>query len=97
MAIFIILYRPGPAWVAGKPVTEQPPAEHGHYLLQLYAAGKLRYAGPFEDDTGAAVVLEVADEHAAVAIACGDPAVQAQVFAYEIHPWQLVPWEHYLK
>jgi uncharacterized protein YciI len=94
---YLILYRPGPAWAPGKPITEQPPKEHGKYLLDLFAKGTMKLAGPLMDDTGGAVVIEVASEAEAKAIANGDPAVQKGVFVFELHPWKLVPWEKYLK
>lgn len=97
MATFLLLYRPGPAWVDGKPVVEQPSPEHGRYLLRLYARGQLRWAGPLTDDTGAAVVVDVDTLDAAHALAQGDPAIRDEVFVYECHPWQLIPWEDYLK
>lgn len=94
---FLALYRPGPNWVAGKPIREQPPREHGKYLLDLYARGVMKFAGPFDDNTGAAVVVEATDEAEAKALIAADPAVKNGVFAAEIHPWALVPWEKYLK
>jgi uncharacterized protein YciI len=94
---FLVLYRPGPHWVPGKPIREQPPKEHGKYLLDLYARGTMRFAGPFDDNTGAAVVLEAADEAEAKALVEGDPAVKGGIFTAELHPWALVPWENYLK
>src|SRR5262245_43339159 len=54
---YLVLYHPGPHWVAGKPIRQQPPKEHGKYLLDLYARGAMKSAGPFEDNTGAAVVI----------------------------------------
>jgi uncharacterized protein YciI len=94
---FLVLYRPGPHWAPGKPIREQPPKEHGKYLLDLYARGAMRFAGPFDDNTGAAVVLEAADEAEAKALVGGDPAVKNGIFTAELHPWALVPWENYLK
>lgn len=94
---FLVLYRPGPHWVAGKPIREQPPKEHGKYLLDLYARGAMKHAGPFEDNTGAAIVLEAADEAEARSLVAGDPAVKNGIFTAELHPWALVPWESYLK
>ena len=32
---FLIIYRPGPAWLPGKSVSEQPLKEHGRYMLGL--------------------------------------------------------------
>jgi uncharacterized protein YciI len=94
---FLVIYRPGPAWVPGKPVKEQPPREHGKYLLGLFAKGSMKLAGPFTDNAGGAVVLEAADEAEATAIVKADPAVQKGVFLYDLHPWELVPWQKYLK
>jgi uncharacterized protein len=94
---FLVIYRPGPSWVAGKPAKEQPPKEHGKYLLNLFAKGSMKLAGPFSDDTGAGVVLEATDEAEARAMVADDPAVRSATFLYEIHAWDLVPWENYLK
>ena len=93
---FLVIYRPGPNWVEGKPVTAQTPKEHGKYMLSLFQKGTLKFAGPFTDDAGGAVVLEVADDSEAQSIAAEDPAVKTGVFLYEIHPWRLVPWEKYV-
>ena len=92
---YLILYRPGPAWKVGKPAAAQPTPEHGHYLLDLYKQGHLRFAGPFGDDTGAALVLEAADETQARKLVEADPAVVQAIFLYELHPWTLVPWAQY--
>jgi uncharacterized protein YciI len=94
---FLVIYRPGPAWVAGKHIREQPPKEHGKYLVELYARGVMKSAGPFEDDTGAAIVLEAADLAQAEALIAGDPAIKARIFTHEIHSWGLVPWDKYVK
>lgn len=93
---FLIVYRPGPAWLIGQPVSAQPLQEHSRFLLALYEKRQLRLAGPFSDDTGGALVLEATDESQARTIVDADPAVIHAVFTYELHPWVLVPWEHYL-
>jgi hypothetical protein len=36
---FLVIYRPGPAWLVGKSVSEQPLKEHGKYMLSLYVKG----------------------------------------------------------
>jgi hypothetical protein len=43
---FLIIYRPGPAWPQGQPVSELPLKEHGTYMLSLYAKGVMKLAGP---------------------------------------------------
>jgi uncharacterized protein YciI len=94
---FLVLYHPGPAWAPGKHIRDQPPREHGKYLLGLYERGVMKFAGPFDDDTGAAIVLEAADAAEAKALIEADPAVKAKIFTHEIHPWAPVPWEKYVK
>jgi uncharacterized protein len=97
MTTFLVIYRPGPAWALGKPIKEQPPREHGKYLLGLFAKGSMKFAGPFTDDAGAAIVLEAASEADARSLVGGDPAVQQGIFLFDLHPWELVPWQKYLK
>jgi uncharacterized protein YciI len=94
---FLVIYRPGPGWLQGKPTSEQPLKEHGRYMMSLFEKGFLKFAGPFGDDKGGAVVLEITSEAEAQALVAGDPAVKSGVFLHEIHPWQLVDWEKYLK
>jgi uncharacterized protein len=96
-ATFLVLYHPGPRWVAGKAIREQPPKEHGKYLIDLYARGVMKSAGPFEDNTGAALVIEATDEAEAKSVIAADPAVKNGVFTPEIHHWAPVPWDKYLK
>ena len=94
---FLVIYRPGPAWLVGKPVSEQPLKEHGKYMLSLYVKGSMKLAGPLTDNAGGAVVLAVADESEAKAIVTEDPAVKSGIFVYEMHPWELRPWDKYAK
>jgi len=91
--LYLVSYRPGPAWVAGKPLAEQPLREHGRYMLGLYTKGALKFAGPFTDDAGGAAAFEAASAEEAQAIVAADPAVSSQVFLAELHPWALVDWE----
>jgi hypothetical protein len=39
-ATFLVIYRPGPAWLPNKPPSEQPLLEHGRYMLSLFAKGR---------------------------------------------------------
>jgi uncharacterized protein len=94
---YLVLYRPGPAWLTGKSVMEQPLKEHGKYMLSLYVKGSMKLAGPLTDDAGGAVLLEVADEGEAKAIVTNDPAVKSGVFVYEMHPWKLQRWDEFAK
>jgi uncharacterized protein YciI len=94
---YLLIYRPGPAWPAGKPVAELPLKEHGNYMLSLFKKGTMKQAGPLTDNAGGAVVLEAADAAEANLIVANDPAVKAGIFVSELHPWAPVHWEKYLK
>ena len=61
-ATYLALYRPGPAWLTGKSVMEQPLKQHGKYMLSLYIKGSMKLAGPLTDNAGGAVLLEVSNE-----------------------------------
>ena len=89
---FLVVYRPGPAFLPGKPLSQQPLREHGIYILSLHVKGALKEAGPFGDDTGGAAVFEAADETEARAIVAADPAVTSGIFLADLHPWTLVDW-----
>lgn len=94
---YLVVYRPGPAWLPGMPLAEQPLREHGRYILSLYVKGSLKSAGPFLDDSGGAAVFEAASEEEARAVVAADPAVVSGVFLGELHPWRLVDWERHVK
>jgi uncharacterized protein YciI len=94
---FLVIYRPGPSWLPGKSVSEQPLKEHGQYMLSLYAKGSVKIAGQFTDDAGGAMALEVRDEAEARAIVAADPGVKSGVFIPEVHPWALAQWDKLIK
>lgn len=96
-ATYLVLYRPGPKWLAGKSVMEQPLKDHGKYMLSLYVKGSMKLAGPLTDDAGGAVLLEVSNEAEAKATVANDPAVKSGVFVCEMHPWKLQPWKEFAK
>ena len=96
-ATYLVIYRPGPAWLVGKSVLEQPLKEHGKYMLGLYIKGSMKLAGPLTDDAGGAVLLAVTDESEAKTIVAADPAVKSGIFVYQIHPWKLQPWDEFAK
>src|SRR6266496_3546018 len=96
-ATYLIIYRPGPAWLTGKSVMEQPLREYGKYMLSLYIKGSMKLAGPLTDNAGGAVLLDVSNEAEARTIVANDPAVQSGIFVYEMHPWKLQPWDEFVK
>jgi uncharacterized protein YciI len=89
---YLCIYRPGPKWLQGKPLAEQPLREHGRYMLDLYRRGIMRMAGKFADGSGGAMLFGAADDASAQAIVAADPAVAAQTFSYELRQWACVDW-----
>jgi uncharacterized protein len=90
---YLITYTAGPAFLAGKPLSQQPLKEHGRYMLDLHKRGVLRMAGGFGDDSGGAAFVDAGSLEAARDIAEADPAVQSKVFVYRVQQWNLVPWQ----
>lgn len=91
---FLVIYKPGPGWLTGKSLKEQPLQEHGKYIVSLYSKGFLKFGGTFADENGGALVLEAASEAEAKSIVAKDPGVIAHVLVTELHGWELVDWEH---
>ncbi|MEP6722342.1 MAG: YciI family protein [Variovorax sp.] len=87
---FVIYYRPGPAWIEGKSVFEQPLQAHLAYMRSLTAAGTLRIGGPFTDDCGGLIVVDAASGEEAQAIFEADPAVRDRIMVAQAHPWKLM-------
>lgn len=91
--VYLVVYRPGPAFIEGQPLKAQPLRPHFNYMLELYRKGTLRFAGGFADDTGGAAMFEANGDEEAAALIAVDPAVTSRVFAYELRRWNLVAWE----
>jgi uncharacterized protein YciI len=89
--MFVVIYTPGPAWLPGKSVSEQPfYREHGRFMQQLFFADKrLIMGGPFLDNQGGLGILDVANEAQALEILARDPAVLAQFLEAHVHPWHV--------
>ena len=77
---------PGPSWLPGQTVWEQGPAVEAHlaYMRDQYDAGALLVGGPLRSGMSGMALLEVADLAEAFAFAAADPAVAAEVLAYEL-------------
>lgn len=86
---YLILFKPGPNWIAGKKVFEQPLRPHVEYMQKLYEERKLLYAGPFSDDSGGLAILRASSHAEAAQILAREPATSQKIFEAEIHPWFL--------
>ena len=84
---YVFLYRPGPAWRQGRPVTEQPLEKHFAYMGELQRSKVLVLGGPFEDSSGAMGVIVAASLADAVRTIDADPIVADGVVTAEVRPW----------
>jgi len=89
--MFAVIYTPGPAWLEGKSLTEQPfYREHGRYMKRFFAEKRLIMGGPFLDNQGGLGILDGGHAAQAREIFEQDPAVLARVFQPHLHPWHTV-------
>ena len=87
---YVVLLKPGPKWVAGKPAGEQALGNHGRYLQEQMTKGALQLAGPFLDDSGGLILYNARAEAEARSIAEHDPGVVDGILAVEsIRPFYL--------
>lgn len=96
---FLVVFTPGPAWIEGKSVTEQPLSEHGSYLLSLFAQGKVKQAGPFigHDGNAAGAIVYRADSLDDVnELIANDPGVVSGIMVPTVYPWTLRDWQYFL-
>jgi len=85
-SLFAIVFRAGPAWKAGLPMSEQGLAEHGRYWARLFESGRVFSAGRMGPD-GGLVLLHARDLAEAEAVLAADPAVTDGIFIGEARPY----------
>ena len=87
---YVVFHRPGPAWIPGKTLFEQPGVrEHvGHYR-QWLESGKLEMGGPHLDAAGGGMMIPVAGvaEEEVRRFAADDPAVLGGTLVVDVRPW----------
>jgi len=87
---FVVFHHPGPAWLPGIPMREQPglKAHVDHFRVEA-EAGRLFGGGPFTDDASGGMVVfkdDVEREHVE-RVAGADPTVQSGLLTFTIRPW----------
>lgn len=85
--LYIVIYRPGPTWIAGKPMHQQKLGPHVRYVQGLLAEGRLVAGGPFTDGDGGMAIYRAANLDEAKAMLAADPAITSGVFAADMRPW----------
>lgn len=82
----MVTYSPGPNWVAGKGLFEQPLEGHAEFQADLAARGLLLLSGPLLDRDGGISIIRAADRETAQALLADDPALVNGVFAADVAP-----------
>lgn len=85
-------YLPGPNWLPGKPVMEQPLQGHVGYMLQLHERGILAWGGAFTGESfsayaGGLNIIAARDLEEAKAIMNADPAIRDGICVYKVRAW----------
>ncbi len=92
---FILIFSQGTNWKEGISLHNQPYIpEHAVYVQSNFEQGKVLMAGPFADQSGGAIILNVVSEEEAHQFANQDPAVIHHIFTYELKQWHTVA-NHY--
>jgi uncharacterized protein YciI len=86
--LYVVHYRPGPAWKPGRPLSEQGLERHGAYMRDLAARGEILAAGPLSTIEGGLVILRADSLEAAITRMQADPAVEAGQFIGEVSVWR---------
>ena len=85
--LFLFLYRPGPAWRAGRPMREQDLRAHAAYHARLLGEGRGFAGGGYVGEDGGLAIVRAAGIEEARAMLAADPAIQNRVFAAELRQW----------
>jgi uncharacterized protein len=85
--LYVFLFEPGPAWVAGKPMEKQDLREHAAYHARLVKENKAFAAGGFVGQAGGMALIRAGDLAEANAVRDADPAIKSGVFTVRIVPW----------
>ncbi len=84
---YVFIHRPGPKWVQGKSVKEQPLSGHFEYMTKLENDNKFVLGGGFIDNSGAMGVLRASNIAEAEEMVKSDPAVVDGIVETEVHPY----------
>ena len=85
--LFIVIYRPGPSWQAGRPMSEQGLLPHGRYMRSLFDQGRLQGGGPFVGSDGGMMIVRASGMDEIHAILAADPAVIGGIFVAQVEHW----------
>lgn len=87
---YVVFHRPGPAWLPGKTLFEQPGVRaHVEHYRRWLEADKLELGGPHLDAAGGGMMIPAAGvtEEEVRRFAGEDPAVMDGTLRVEVRPW----------
>ena len=85
---FVLTHAPGPQWDHAKAFRDQSGiGQHVGYWSGYADKGQIVLGGPFLDNSGGMMILDVPTSEAAHAMAEADPAVTSGLLAVTVKPW----------
>jgi uncharacterized protein YciI len=85
---YLFLYKAGPAWKAGQPLSAQGLGSHGMYMTKLFKDGVVMAGGPDREPQGSGLAIVKAKDLAeAKALLADDPAIKAGIMTAEVQAW----------
>ncbi len=87
---FVVYYEPGPNWLQGMPMKDQPLKAHVEYMLALHDRERLTMGGPFADDSGALVIFAAESIEEVEDILSSDPAIVSGIFTATVKEWSRI-------
>ena len=85
--LYVLRYRPGSSWIAGKPLTQQAIGPHMAYAKTKFASGRILAGGPIGDGSTGGAYLVTGTKTELEAFLSEDPGVTAGVFTASTMPW----------
>lgn len=86
---FLFLYRAGPAWQTGKPMSIQGLGPHGAYMGKLVSEGVVMAGGPMMDlEGGGLAIVKAKDVAEARTLLAADPAIVSGIMVADVRTWR---------
>jgi uncharacterized protein YciI len=86
----LVTFRTGPGWVGGTSREQPDWDKHSAFINELVERGTMVMGGPFDDFSGAMVLLEGVSADEVPAIFVDDPFILNGVFVFdEIREWTM--------
>ena len=86
---FLFIYRAGPSWQTGKPMSVQGLGPHGAYMGKLVGEGVVMAGGPMMDlEGGGLAIVKAKDVAEAKTLLAADPAIVSGIMVADVRTWR---------